>query len=46
MQDPNVYSDPSQYAKLAREQKEIARIVEAYRQYKKARRPWRKRKAS
>jgi peptide chain release factor 1 len=37
MQDPNVYSDPSLYAKLAREQKEIARIVEAYRQYKKAR---------
>lgn len=37
MQDPNVYTDPSLYAKLAREQKEIARIVEVYRQYKKAR---------
>lgn len=35
MQDPNVYSDPSLYARLAREQKEITPVVEAYRQYKK-----------
>ncbi len=31
MQDSTVYSDPSLYAKLAREQKEISSIVEAYR---------------
>jgi peptide chain release factor 1 len=36
MQDPNVYADPALYAKLAREQKELSKIVEAYRQYKKA----------
>lgn len=34
MQDPNVYSDPALYAKLAREQKEIAPVVDAYRRYK------------
>lgn len=37
MQDPNVYSDPSLYARLAREQKEITPIVEAYRKYKRYR---------
>jgi peptide chain release factor 1 len=31
MQDPHVYSDPALYAKLAREQKEITPVVEAYR---------------
>ncbi len=36
MQDPNVYTDPAQYGKLAREQKELAPVVEAYRKYKKA----------
>ncbi|MEL4106038.1 peptide chain release factor 1 [Oscillospiraceae bacterium WX1] len=36
MQDPNVYSDPALYAKLAREQKELSKVVEAYRRYKKA----------
>ncbi|SHH91051.1 bacterial peptide chain release factor 1 (bRF-1) [Sporobacter termitidis DSM 10068] len=36
MQDPNVYSDPALYARLAREQKELGRVVEAYRRYKKA----------
>ena len=30
MQDPEIYSDPATYAKLAREQKEIKPIVEAY----------------
>ena len=35
MQDPEVYSDPTQYAKLAKEQKEIAAIVGAYRKYRK-----------
>jgi len=38
MQDPEVYSDPSQYARLAREQKEIQPVVEAYRRYEKSRR--------
>jgi len=38
MQDPAVYSDLALYAKLAREQKEIAPVVEAYRKYEKARR--------
>ena len=38
MQEPEVYSDPSQYAKLAREQKEIQPVVEAFRRYEKARR--------
>lgn len=37
MQEPDVYSDPAAYAKLAREQKEIEPVVEAYRKYEKAR---------
>ncbi|MBQ3404175.1 MAG: PCRF domain-containing protein, partial [Oscillospiraceae bacterium] len=36
MQDPEYYSDPAAYAKLAREQKEISPVVEAYRRYAKA----------
>ena len=36
MQDPNVYTDPSAYAKLAREQKELSPVVDAYRRYKTA----------
>ena len=36
MQDTEVYSDPALYTRLAREQKEIQPIVEAYRGYKKA----------
>lgn len=35
MQQPEVYSDPAAYAKLAREQKEITPVVEAYRRYEK-----------
>ena len=35
MQDPEVYSDPAAYAKLAKEQKELTPLVEAYRQYAK-----------
>lgn len=35
MQTPEVYTDPAAYAKLAREQKEIAPVVEAYRRYMK-----------
>ncbi len=38
MESPEVYSDPAACARLAREQKEIANVVEAYRRYKKARR--------
>ena len=38
MQEPDIYSDPALYARLAREQKEIAPVVEAYRSYEKARR--------
>jgi len=38
MQEQEVYSDPALYAKLAREQKEIEPVVEAYRNYEKARR--------
>jgi len=38
MQDPEVYSDPSLYARLAREQKEIQPVVDAYRRQEKARR--------
>ena len=38
MQEPEVYSDPALYAKLAREQKEIQPIVDAYRRFEKARR--------
>ena len=37
MQSPEVYSDPAVYARLAREQKEIQPVVDAYRGYKKAR---------
>jgi len=37
MQEPEVYSDPAQYARLAREQKEIQPVVEAFRKYEKAR---------
>jgi len=37
MQAPEVYSDPSLYARLAREQKEIQPVVEAFRRYEKAR---------
>lgn len=33
MQQPEVYSDPNAYARLAKEQKEIAQVVEAYRRY-------------
>lgn len=33
LQQPEVYSDPAEYAKLAREQKEITPVVEAYRIY-------------
>ena len=33
MNQPEVYSDPETYAKLAKEQKEIAAVVEAYRRY-------------
>jgi len=36
MQDPQVYTDPKLYAKLAREQKEISPVVEAFRRYEKA----------
>jgi len=38
MQEPEVYSDPALYAKLAREQKEIQPVVETYRRYEKAQR--------
>ncbi len=38
MASPEVYSDPQLVAKLAREQKEIAPIVEAFRAYEKYRR--------
>jgi len=37
MQQPEVYTDPALYARLAREQKEIAPVVEAYRRYLKHR---------
>jgi len=33
MQDPEVYSDPVTYATIAREQKEIQPVVDAYRRY-------------
>jgi peptide chain release factor 1 len=36
MQDPAIYNDPGVYAKLARDQKELSKVVEAYRKYKKA----------
>ncbi|MCL2401066.1 MAG: peptide chain release factor 1 [Oscillospiraceae bacterium] len=38
MQDPEVYSDPAVYAKLARDQKEIEPVVTAFRRYEKAKR--------
>ena len=38
MQDPEVYTDPVLYARLAREQKEIQPVVDAYRRFEKARR--------
>jgi len=38
MQDSEVYSDPELYAKIAREQKEIQPVVEAYRRYDKVQR--------
>ena len=38
MQDPEVYSDPMLYAKIARELKEIQPVVDAYRRYGKAQR--------
>jgi len=37
MQEPEVYTDPALYAKYAREQKEIAPVVEALRRYERAR---------
>ncbi len=37
MPEPEVYSDPAAYAKLAREQKELAPVVEAYRRYERCR---------
>jgi len=36
MQEPEVYSDSTLYVKLAREQKELQPVVEAYRRYDKA----------
>lgn len=36
MAQPEVYSDPAAYAKLAREQKDLAPLVETYRRYEKA----------
>jgi peptide chain release factor 1 len=38
MQTPEVYNDPALYARLNREQKEIAPVVEAYRRYTKYKR--------
>jgi len=38
MQEPEVYSDPALYARLAREQKEIQPVVDVFRQHEKARR--------
>ncbi|MDR3277731.1 MAG: PCRF domain-containing protein, partial [Oscillospiraceae bacterium] len=35
MQTPEVYGDPALYARLAREQKEVAPVVEAYRRFVK-----------
>ena len=37
METPEVYSDPSAYAKCAREQKELSPIVECYRRYARLR---------
>ncbi|MCL2663266.1 MAG: peptide chain release factor 1 [Oscillospiraceae bacterium] len=36
MQEPEVYSDPVQYTKIAREQKEIQPVVDTFRRYVKA----------
>lgn len=36
MAQPEVYSDPAAYAKLAREQKDLTPLVEVYRRYEKA----------
>ena len=33
LQQPEVYSDPAQYARVAREQKELTPLVETYRRY-------------
>jgi len=38
MQEPEVYSDPALYTRLAREQKEIQPVVDAFRRFEKARR--------
>ena len=38
MQEPGVYSDPTLYARLAREQKELQPIVDAYQRYEKKKR--------
>ena len=38
LSQPEIYSDPAAYAKLAKEQKELAPLVEAYRRWDKARR--------
>ena len=38
MQEPEVYSDPVLYARLAREQKEIESVVDTYRKFEKAQR--------
>lgn len=38
LSQPEVYSDPVAYAKLAKEQKDISPVVEAYRRYEKCRR--------
>ena len=37
LQQPEIYSDPAEYARLAREQKELAPIVEAYRRFARRR---------
>ena len=37
LQQPEIYSDPAEYARLAREQKELAPIVEAFRRYARRR---------
>ena len=36
LMDPNVVSDPKQYAQLMKEYKNLTPIVEKYREYKKA----------
>ncbi len=33
LEQPEIYSDPAEYARLAREQKELAPVVEAYRRW-------------